>query len=224
MRVKTDHDEHIKRGPLAWSADPRIHRAYEWAAFWIEESPIQRIHREQGEPALSEADLRDRSWVPSENQLKALDEILSLLDQGVAPPDGREEGHKSDGESRAGKNRKVREHLIAHPEDTSAQVAKALGYPTKTVRGLEAWKARESKTRPKSKQTVKERPLTGDMLKAITGPDARPEDIAEAREKLDVIKAQYIDSLTSSERAKFHALKPEDQLALLAEHMTGIPD
>jgi len=79
LKVGEDHEERFRVGPVCASYDPRIFAACQWAAGWIGDSRLDTLPVEGVDLPLG-----DFSWLPSKSSIDALQEIISLLDQGMS--------------------------------------------------------------------------------------------------------------------------------------------
>jgi hypothetical protein len=109
----------------------------------------------------------------------------------------------------------IQQFLAAHSDAESKQVAKELGIPEQTVRKDPAWKENRAKKKAEGGGgradrggRVKDQQMPEKLLESRAGPDPKPDEIVEATETYE---REYLENASSSERAEYHKMTPEDK-------------
>lgn len=132
--------------------------------------------------------------------------------------------------------RRVAEKLREAPRATSEEIANAIGgISPGRVRNTNAWKNRDTLKQQPTQKSVRDTPLTDEMLAVIDSGARDPAEIVaeqeerdgqehspEAMESLEVTQRRYIEGASSQERARFNRMTASDkEHELIAWKLTG---
>jgi hypothetical protein len=181
--------------------------------------PDQAPGPPEGEPAPADG----QATLPSET--KAAGPVVSRKPEGH---DGKKTGTR------------IKEELDRDPLATSEEIAARIGRRHQTVRRHKAWQQHPARLAQQVRKTTdaldRPVPLTHEMMALIDSRTANPaeivaeqeeQDVPEAVEPIEVVRARFLNVATAGQRARFNRLSPEEkEIELRAWNLTGefLPD